>query len=50
MELPEEFDEELEIETYEDTQLKKAIEELRKECNRRASYARKKAAEAENKE
>ena len=31
MELPEEFDEELEIETYEDTQLKKAIEELRKE-------------------
>ncbi len=31
MELPEEFDEELEIETYEDMQLKKAIEELRKE-------------------
>ena len=31
MELPEELDEELEIEAYEDTQLKKAIEELRKE-------------------
>ncbi len=31
VELPEELDEELEIETYEDTQLKKAIEELRKE-------------------
>ncbi len=30
VELPEELDEELEIETYEDTQLKKAIEELRK--------------------